>query len=238
MSNMPPDLGSEPTTRFEVETRIPTLHGEFRVRAYSTPSNDGGADVTNLAMIADPLRDGGLVRVHSECITGEAFHSLKCECGPQLDAALDRVQSEGGAVLYMRGHEGRGIGLLNKLRAYALQEQGFDTVDANTRLGLPADARDYSAAAAMLHDLGIGRVRLLTNNPLKQHSLERYGIEVVERVPLVVGRNEINAGYLDTKADRMGHLYGPDADAHDLRGAPARLDGAAEVTPPAHDQAG
>lgn len=218
MNDFTPDPDRTASTRFEVETRIPTLHGEFRVRAYSTPSGDGGPDITNLALVSDPLRDGGLVRVHSECITGEAFHSLKCECGPQLDAALDRVQSEGGAVLYMRGHEGRGIGLLNKLRAYALQEQGFDTLDANTQLGLPADARDYSAAAAMLHDLGITRVRLLTNNPLKQHALEYFGVTVIERVPLVVGRNEINAGYLDTKADRMGHLYGPDTDARDVVG--------------------
>ena len=203
-------------TRFEVETRIPTEHGTFRVRAYSTPATDGGADVTNLAIISGErgkLGDVPLVRVHSECITGEVFGSLKCECGPQLEAALDRINAEGGVVLYLRGHEGRGIGLLNKLRAYALQEQGLDTVDANTALGLPADAREYTAAVDMLRDMGVQRVRLLTNNPPKQHALERHGVEVVERVPLVVGRNDINAGYLDTKAERMGHLYEPDAGA-------------------------
>lgn len=198
------------TTRFEVETTIPTRHGEFRVRAYSTPTPEGGPDLTNLAIISGEVGDGMLVRVHSECITGEAFGSLKCECGPQLDAALERIEAEGGCVLYLRGHEGRGIGLLNKLRAYKLQEQGLDTVDANTALGLPADARDYSAAAAMLKELGVSAVRLLTNNPMKQHALEQHGIAVTERIPLVVGRNVINASYLDTKALRMGHRYLPD----------------------------
>ncbi|GGA70248.1 hypothetical protein GCM10011490_21120 [Pseudoclavibacter endophyticus] len=204
------DPSAAPVTRFEVETTIPTTHGAFRVRAYTTTMGDSGPDLTNLAIVAGEVADGALVRVHSECITGEAFHSLKCECGPQLDAALDRIHAEGGVVLYLRGHEGRGIGLLNKLRAYALQEQGLDTVDANTALGLPADARDYSSAAAMLDDLGLPRIRLLTNNPTKQHALEYYGIEVVERIPLVVGRNDVNAAYLDTKAARMGHRYEPD----------------------------
>lgn len=199
------------TARFEVETTIPTAHGDFRFRAYSTPATDGGTDVTNLAIVSGDVADGALVRVHSECITGEAFGSLKCECGPQLQAALERIHVDGGVVLYLRGHEGRGIGLLNKLRAYALQERGLDTVDANTALGLPADARDYSAAADMLRDLGISSVRLLTNNPEKQHALEAHGIEVSERIPLVVGRNAVNATYLDTKAARMGHRYEPDA---------------------------
>lgn len=216
---VPAPASTPAVTTFEVETKIPTMHGEFRVRAYNTTTGDTGPDLTNLAIVAGEVSDGSLVRVHSECITGEAFHSLKCECGPQLDAALDRIQSEGGVVLYLRGHEGRGIGLLNKLRAYALQEQGLDTVDANTALGLPADARDYSSAAAMLADLGLSHVRLLTNNPAKQSALEYYGVEVVERVPLVVGRNDINAGYLDTKAERMGHRYGPDVDASDGRAA-------------------
>lgn len=192
---------------FDVETRIPTSHGTFRVRAYT----DRVTEVTNLALISGEPRDGALVRVHSECITGEAFGSLKCECGPQLEAALEAIDREGGIVLYLRGHEGRGIGLVNKLRAYALQEQGLDTVDANTALGLPADARDYSAAAAILRDLGIGRVRLLTNNPAKQLALTGHGIEVSERIPLVVGRNSVNAAYLDTKAARMGHRYQSDA---------------------------
>jgi 3,4-dihydroxy 2-butanone 4-phosphate synthase/GTP cyclohydrolase II len=152
------------------------------------------------------------VRVHSECLTGEALGSLKCECGPQLDAALDEIQREGGVVVYLRGHEGRGIGLVNKLRAYRLQEDGLDTLDANIALGLPADARDYGAASAILQDMGIQDVRLLTNNPEKVRQLEAHGIEVTERVPLVVGVTAANAGYLATKRDRMGHRLVLDTD--------------------------
>lgn len=191
---------------FEVETNVPTTHGMFRVRAYRDRST--GAD--HVAWIspgpdgAMPA-DGAIVRVHSECLTGEAFGSLKCECGPQLDAALDTIQKEGGVVVYLRGHEGRGIGLINKLRAYRLQEEGLDTLDANLHLGLPADARDYGAATAILRDLGIGRVRLLSNNPEKARQLAERGIEVTELVPLVVGVGAFNEGYLDAKRDRMGH---------------------------------
>ncbi len=191
-----------PRVHFEVETTIPTTHGTLRVRAY----RDAHTGADHLALIGDPIADGALVRVHSECITGEAFGSLKCECGPQLDAALDRVIAEGGVVIYMRGHEGRGIGLINKLRAYRLQEQGRDTVDANTELGLPADARDYTAAAAILEDLGLASIRLLTNNPDKVAQLERLGVTVAEQVPLVVGVGDVNEAYLETKRDRMGHL--------------------------------
>ncbi|QJU56092.1 GTP cyclohydrolase II [Herbiconiux sp. SALV-R1] len=147
-----------------------------------------------------------LVRVHSECLTGEAFGSLKCECGPQLDTSLDLIAEHGGVVVYLRGHEGRGIGLVNKLRAYCLQEDGLDTFDANVALGLPADARDYGAAVAMLDDLGASSIRLLTNNPEKVRQLEEQGITVTERVPLVVGATAQNQQYLDTKRDRMGHL--------------------------------
>ena len=186
---------------FEVETTVPTEHGVFTVRAYRDRST--GAD--HVAFIKGPLTDGVVVRLHSECLTGEAFGSLKCECGPQLQAALDTIQSEGGVVVYLRGHEGRGIGLINKLRAYRLQEQGLDTLDANLALGLPADARDYGAAVAILRDLGIGSVRLLSNNPEKRRQLIERGIEVTELVPLVVGIGEDNEGYLDTKRDRMGH---------------------------------
>jgi 3,4-dihydroxy 2-butanone 4-phosphate synthase/GTP cyclohydrolase II len=146
------------------------------------------------------------VRVHSECLTGEAFGSLKCECGPQLDAALDRIEKDGGVVVYMRGHEGRGIGLINKLRAYNLQERGLDTVDANLALGLPADARDYAAAAGILADLGVERVRLLTNNTDKVKQLRELGLEIVEQVPLLVGVGPNNHQYLATKRDRMGHI--------------------------------
>ena len=186
---------------FEVETTVPTMHGPFTVRAYRDRST--GAD--HVAFIKGDPTDGAIVRLHSECLTGEAFGSLKCECGPQLQAALDTIQSEGGVVIYLRGHEGRGIGLINKLRAYRLQEQGLDTLDANLALGLPADARDYGAAVGILRDLGISSVRLLTNNPEKRRQLVERGIEVTELVPLVVGLGEDNEGYLDTKRDRMGH---------------------------------
>jgi len=186
---------------FEVETRVPTAVGTFRVRAYRDRST--GAD--HVAWIVGEPADGTLVRVHSECLTGEAFGSLKCECGPQLDAALETIQREGGVVIYLRGHEGRGIGLINKLRAYRLQEEGYDTLDANLRLGLPADSRDYGAATAILRDLGISSVRLLSNNPEKARQLRERGVEVTELVPLVVGVGEFNEGYLDAKRDRMGH---------------------------------
>ena len=186
---------------FEVETTVPTEHGPFTVRAYRDRST--GAD--HVAFIKGPVTEGALVRVHSECLTGEAFGSLKCECGPQLQAALDTVQSEGGVVVYLRGHEGRGIGLINKLRAYRLQEDGLDTLDANLALGLPADARDYGAAYAILKDIGLTTVRLLSNNPEKKRQLEERGVVVSELVPLVVGVGDDNEGYLETKRDRMGH---------------------------------
>jgi 3,4-dihydroxy 2-butanone 4-phosphate synthase/GTP cyclohydrolase II len=186
---------------FEVETVVPTAHGAFRVRAYRDRST--GAD--HVAWISGDPTDGAIVRVHSECLTGEAFGSLKCECGPQLQSALDTIRAEGGIVIYLRGHEGRGIGLINKLKAYRLQEDGFDTLDANLALGLPADSRDYGAAVGILKDLGISSVRLLTNNPEKARQLEERGVTVTELVPLVVGVGEFNEGYLDVKRDRMGH---------------------------------
>ena len=186
---------------FEVETNVPTQHGVFRVRAYRDRST--GAD--HVAWISGNPTNGTLVRVHSECLTGEAFGSLKCECGPQLQAALDTIEEQGGVVIYLRGHEGRGIGLINKLKAYRLQEDGFDTLDANIALGLPADARDYGAAYGILKDLGISSVRLLTNNPEKARQLRERGVSVTDLVPLVVGVGEYNEGYLDAKRDRMGH---------------------------------
>jgi 3,4-dihydroxy 2-butanone 4-phosphate synthase/GTP cyclohydrolase II len=194
-----------PTRRVSLraEATVPTSHGVFRFRAYK----DRVTGTDHLAVVSGELTgDTALVRVHSECLTGEAFGSLKCECGPQLDAALDAIEQEGGVVIYMRGHEGRGIGLINKLRAYSLQEQGLDTVDANLALGLPADARDYAAAAGILADLGIGRVRLLTNNADKVAQLRALGLDVVEQVPLLVGVGPNNHQYLETKRDRMGHL--------------------------------
>ena len=190
--------------RFEAEAKLPTTHGDFRVRGYY----DVQTTADHVAIISgNPTGKNVLVRLHSECITGEAFGSLKCECGPQLDAALDTINadSEGGVVIYLRGQEGRGIGLLNKLKAYALQEQGMDTVDANLALGFPSEAREYGAAVAILQDLGVETVRLLSNNPAKRSFLEEAGIAVVEAVPLIVGVAEQNLGYLQTKRERMGH---------------------------------
>ncbi|HEU5222555.1 MAG TPA: GTP cyclohydrolase II [Candidatus Lumbricidophila sp.] len=186
---------------FEVETVLPTEFGEFRVRAYRDRFT--GAD--HLAIIAGEPGDGTLIRVHSECLTGEALGSLKCECGPQLREAMRVIQDEGGVVIYLRGHEGRGIGLVNKLRAYQLQERGLDTLDANVALGLPVDARDYGAASAILADLGVHQVRVLTNNPDKVAQLTSHGVVVTEQVPFVVGVGATNLGYLDTKRRRMGH---------------------------------
>jgi len=186
---------------FEVETKVPTTHGSFRIRAY----RDHETRVDHVAIVGGVPKDGALVRLHSECLTGEAMGSLKCECGPQLDAAMETIDKEGGVVVYLRGHEGRGIGLTNKLKAYRLQEDGLDTLDANLALGLPADARDYGVAAAILRDLGISSVRLLSNNPEKRRQLIEHGIEVTELVPLVVGVGDVNIGYLGAKRDRMGH---------------------------------
>jgi 3,4-dihydroxy 2-butanone 4-phosphate synthase/GTP cyclohydrolase II len=187
---------------FEVETTVPTEFGTFRMRGY----RDHATGSDHIAIVSGtPAADNALVRVHSECVTGEALHSLKCECGPQLNDALRIINSEGGVVLYMRGHEGRGIGLVNKFKAYKLQEQGLDTLDANLALGLPADARDYTAAARMLDDMGIRSVRLLSNNPEKQRQLEDHGIKINALVPLIVGLGQFNTEYLGVKRDRMGH---------------------------------
>ena len=148
-----------------------------------------------------------LVRMHSECLTGDVFGSLRCDCGPQLDAAMKRVADEGmGVIVYLRGHEGRGIGIGNKLHAYRLQEQGYDTVDANTQLGFHADSREYGEGAQILVDLGISTLRTLTNNPAKRGGLGGYGLEIVERVPIEIAPNPENIDYLRTKRDRMGHL--------------------------------
>lgn len=186
----------------EAETTVPTSHGSFVFRSYREESTGD----EHLAIISGTPGAQALVRVHSECATGEIFGSLKCECGPQLDAALDLIALDGGVVIYMRGHEGRGIGLANKLRAYRLQEDGVDTVDANRQLGLPDDSRDYTAAAQILTNLGINSVRLMTNNPEKIKQLDAMGIDIVDRVPLVVGVNPENSGYLEAKRARMGHL--------------------------------
>ena len=200
--------------RFEAEARMPSTHGSFKLRGYY----DTRTTAEHVAIIAgNPSGENVLVRMHSECITGEAFGSKKCECGPQLDYALDAIASdpEGGVVIYLRGQEGRGIGLLNKLKAYALQDQGMDTVEANLALGLPSEAREYGAAVSILRDLGIKTVRLMSNNPAKIDALEMAGISVTEYVPIIVGQEDENAGYLETKRDKMGHIL-PEAEAHEL----------------------
>jgi 3,4-dihydroxy 2-butanone 4-phosphate synthase / GTP cyclohydrolase II len=186
------------------EARIPLSAGTFRAVGYDSLL-DG---IEHVAFVYGEIGDGRdiLVRVHSECLTGDVFGSLRCDCGPQLEAALEAVAEEGrGVVLYIRGHEGRGIGLLHKLQAYQLQDLGADTVDANLALGVPADARDYGTGAQILCDLGVRSMRLLTNNPAKRVGLEGYGLEVTGRVPLPISPNPENLHYLRTKRDRMGH---------------------------------
>ena len=188
----------------EAETRLPTAFGEFTAVGYRSIL-DG---IEHIALTYGEIGTGEnvLVRVHSECLTGDVFASRRCDCGPQLHAALQQVANEGrGVVLYMRGHEGRGIGLMHKLQAYQLQDSGSDTVDANLELGLPADARDYGTGAQILSDLGVRTMRLLSNNPAKRAGLEGYGLAIVERVALSVAPTDDNLRYLMTKRDRMGH---------------------------------
>ena len=153
------------------------------------------------------------MRVHSECLTGDVFGSRRCDCGPQLRAAMEMIAAEGcGVVVYLCGHEGRGIGIAHKLRAYELQDQGFDTVDANLELGLPVDLREYGIGAAILRDLGVGSIRLLTNNPAKMSGLAAFGIDIAGRLPLVTAEHEDNAAYLRTTRERLGHRFEDDAE--------------------------
>ncbi|MEX2251552.1 MAG: bifunctional 3,4-dihydroxy-2-butanone-4-phosphate synthase/GTP cyclohydrolase II [Acidimicrobiia bacterium] len=187
-----------------VEARIPTEHGTFTAVGFRSLIDDR----QHIALVMGDLGDGErvLTRVHSECLTGDVFGSLRCDCGDQLDLALARVAIEGrGVVLYIRGHEGRGIGLLHKLAAYRLQDEGLDTVDANVNLGLPVDSRDYGVGAQILYDLGVRSMRLMTNNPTKRAGIEGYGLSIVEQVPLSIEANEENREYLRTKASRLGH---------------------------------
>lgn len=193
------------------DTVLPTRHGEFRMIGYRA---DDGTEHVALAMGLDAAHPSPtLVRLHSECLTGDALGSRRCDCGPQLQAALARIALEGrGVLVYVRGHEGRGIGLLEKLRAYELQDHGLDTVEANLALGHPADARDYTYAAAVLHDLGLARIRLMSSNPAKERALLALGIEIAERTGMFVPESAENVGYLRTKRARMGHDE-PTADA-------------------------
>ena len=199
-----PALSAAGTARVRrvVETALPTDWATFRCLGYLTA--DAAEQVA--LVLGDLTGPPALVRLHSECLTGDLFGSHRCDCGPQLRESLRRIAAEGrGSVIYMRGHEGRGIGLLDKLRAYRLQDGGLDTVDANVRLGLPVDARDFSLGAAILADLGAAQVRLLTNNPAKPQGLEAHGIRVVSSEPIVVGATPHNRRYLSTKRDRLGH---------------------------------
>ncbi len=201
----------ESTIQRVAEARLPTVHGEWHAVGYRSTLD--GAEL--IALVMGDIGDGDdvLVRAHSECLTGDVFGSLRCDCGPQLDAAMAAIGAEGrGVILYIRGHEGRGIGLMRKLRAYELQDRGADTIEANLELGLPADARDYGTGAQALTDLGVRSMRLLSNNPAKRAGLEGWGLQVVGRVPLPTHVNPLNLRYLLTKRDRMGHdLQLPDA---------------------------
>jgi len=187
-----------------------TEFGQFRLHGFQDAANGLEHAALCLGDMSDPAPV--LARVHSECLTGDVFHSLHCDCGAQLCSALERIAAHGrGALLYLR-QEGRGIGLVNKIRAYALQQRGADTVDANRLLGLPDDARDYAIAAEMFASIGIRDVHLMTNNPAKVESLTRHGVRVSERVALQTPRTAENGAYLDTKAARMGHLLSPGGD--------------------------
>jgi 3,4-dihydroxy 2-butanone 4-phosphate synthase / GTP cyclohydrolase II len=191
----------------QAEASLPTRYGTFNIAVFDVVGLDGSpGEVVALTHGALAGAQPPLVRLHSECLTGDVLGSLRCDCGEQLEAALALIAEAPLGVLLYLPQEGRGIGLANKIRAYKLQDLGLDTVDANLALGLPVDRRDYAAAAKILLNLGLNRIRLLTNNPLKSAALERHGIQIVERVPLTVPPNAVNRKYLRTKADRMGHF--------------------------------
>lgn len=189
-------------------TRLPTPYGEFQLHAYETLVEDK----PYIALVMGDVSDGRpvLVRIHSSCLTGDVFHSLRCDCGQQMELALSKIAEEGRGVFLYIQQEGRGIGLLNKMRAYELQDQGYDTVEANERLGYPADLRDYGIGAQVLIDLGVKKIRYMTNNPAKLAGLAGYDLEIVERVPLIAEPNSASVRYLETKRDKLGHLLGND----------------------------
>ena len=200
-------IKSEKLVKLVAQTKLPTDYGVFEAFGFRSLVDAR----SHIALVVGDISDGEnvLVRVHSECLTGDVFNSSRCDCGDQLKLALERVQAEGrGIVLYVKGHEGRGIGLIQKLLAYQLQDDGLDTVEANLRLGLPADARDYGTGAQILVELGVKSMRLLTNNPAKRAGLEGYGLSIVERVPLIGSSRTENLKYLQTKANKMGHELG------------------------------
>jgi len=189
----------------EAEARIPTPYGEWRIIAYRNDVDQH----EHVAMVKGEIEgvEDVLVRMHSECLTGDVFHSLRCDCGEQLDAAMRKIEAEGrGAIVYLR-QEGRGIGLVNKLRAYNLQDEGMDTVEANEKLGFRPDLRDYGIGAQILLDLGLAKIRILTNNPKKIVGIDGYGLSVTEQVPLGVTPNPHNTDYLRAKRDKMGHVF-------------------------------
>jgi 3,4-dihydroxy 2-butanone 4-phosphate synthase/GTP cyclohydrolase II len=197
-------LANDPFVRKIASAHLPTKHGLFTLHGFKDDLNNN----EHVAITMGTIDDGEpvLVRMHSECLTGDALHSLRCDCGAQRDAAIERIAAEGRGVLVYLRQEGRGIGLLNKIRAYALQDEELDTVEANERLALPADLRDYGIGAQILHDLGVRKLRLLTNNPRKIAGLSGFGMELVERVALHVGKNVHNERYLATKVAKLGHI--------------------------------
>ena len=191
--------------KVQAESKLPTDFGKFKIVAFSETENDW---MPHIALISENTDFKGVVnvRIHSECVTGEIFHSQKCECGQQLDASMKYIDENGGIILYLR-QEGRNIGIINKIKAYQLQEMGFDTVEANLKLGLPADGRDFSVAVEILNILGVEKINLLTNNPDKLSFVENSNIQLVKRIPLNIKANKINKSYLETKKSYFGHLF-------------------------------